>query len=280
MPRFLIQRILSSNVFSCPVSSLDSHIEDRDQKGGPPGNKTTEQERYHSFGIWMYASYINHSCTSNARPAFIGNMMIVRASCDMEAGTEITVWYHNPIICGAEDPHQQHKPWGFTCGCAICLDTRSTDAAIRRKRQKLLDDLKGVISFPVDIKKLERLIGAIDKTYTQPAKDVPRILIWEPQFCVVRLYMMQRKASKTLESAVKVLTLLGFVVVGADMSKTSFAIAKWGYLVEHLVENFLHIRNAFMAMGAVEDSLRAEGYAKASYFILVGEDASFDTTYR
>lgn len=146
------------------------------------------------------------------------------------------------------------------------------------KRQKLLDDLKGVISFPVNIKEFERLVGAINKTYTQPAKDVPRILIWEPQFCVVRLYMMQKKASKTLESAVKLLTLLGFVVVGANMSKTSFAIAKWGYLVEYLVENCLHIRNAFMAMGAMEDSLRAEGYAKASYNMLVGEDASFDTT--
>lgn len=57
------------------------------------------------------------------------------------------------------------------------------------KRQKLLDDLKGVISFPVDIKKLERLIGAIDKTYTQPAKDVPRILIWETTIlCGATLY--------------------------------------------------------------------------------------------
>lgn len=91
--------------------------------------------------------------------------------------------------------------------------------------------------------------------------------------------MMQKKASKTLESAVKVLNLLGFVVVGAYMSKTSFEVAKWGYMVEHLVENFLHIRNAFMAMGAMEDSLRADGYAKTSYNILVGEDSSYDTTY-
>lgn len=91
--------------------------------------------------------------------------------------------------------------------------------------------------------------------------------------------MMQRNGIKTLESAVKVLTLLGFVVVGADSSKTRFAITKLGFLVEHLVENFFHIRNAFMAMGARQDSLRAEGYAKTTYKILVGEDASFDTTY-
>lgn len=261
------------------MSSLDSHVEDRDQNGGPPGNGTTEQRRHHSCGIWVHASYINHSCTSNARPSFIYDMMIVRASCNMEAGTEITVWYHNPGISGAEDSHEKHKPWGFTCGCAICIDSRSTDAVVRRKRQKLLNDLKGVLSYPIDIKKFERLIEATNKTYTQPAKNVPRLLIWEPQFCVVRLYMMQRNGRKTLESAVKVHTLLGFVVVGADSSKTRFAITKWGFLVEHLTENFFHIRNAFMAMGARQDSLRAEGYAKTTYKILVGEDASFDTTY-
>lgn len=205
--------------------------------------------------------------------------MIVRASCNMESGAEITLWYHNPTISGAEDSNEKHKPWGFTCGCAICIDARSTDAIVLRKRQNLLNDLKGVISYPFDIKKFERLIEATNETYTQPAKDVPRLLIWEPQFCVVRLYMMQKNANKTLESAVKVLTLLGYVVVGADSSKTRFAITKWGLQVEHLVENFFHIRNAFMAMGASEDSLRAESYAKTTYKILVGEDASFDTTY-
>ena len=206
-------------------------------------------------------------------------MMIVRSSCNMEAGTEITLWYYHPSVSGAEDTHDKHQPWGFICECAICIDDRSTDAVVRRKRQKLLDDLKGVLSHPIDIKKLERLIEAVNKTYTQPAKDVPRLLTWEPQFCVVRLYMMQRKAKNTLESAIKVLTMLGFVVVGADSCKTPFEITKWGFAVELLVEIFFHIRNAFMAMGAREDSSRAELYAKTMYKILIGEDASFDTTY-
>lgn len=202
--------------------------------------------------------------------------MIVRASCNIVAGTEITLWYQNPTISGAQDSNQKHQPWGFTCGCAICIDIRSTNAVVLRKRQNLVNDMKGAISFPFDIKKFERLIEETNETYTQPAKDVPRLLIWEQQFCVVRLYMMQRNANKTLESAVKVLTLLGFVVVGADSSKTRFAITKWGFQVEHLVENFFHIRNAFMAMGAREDSLRAEvmqklriGFSSAKMLLLI-----------
>jgi hypothetical protein len=75
-----------------------------------------------------------------------------------------------------------------------------------------------------------------------------------------------------MESAVKVLTSLGFVVVGADSSHTSFAIVRWGLLVDHLVETFLYIRTAFTAIRAREDSERAEEYTRTTYKTIVGED--------
>jgi hypothetical protein len=71
--------------------------------------------------------------------------------------------------------------------------------------------------------------------------------------------------------------IIGFV--GADSSHTRFAIIKWGLLVDDLVEIFLHARNAFAAMGAREDSRRAEEYARTTYKIIVGEDTSFNATY-
>lgn len=208
--------------------------------------------------------------------------MIVRASCDMETGIEITFWYHNPSNISVKNPLEKH--WGFVCGCAICLDAGATDAVVFRKRQKLIDDLQQVVSSSSalrrnEIKKMERLIDTLNRTYTQPANDVPRLLLWDPQLLLVRLYAAQNKVGKTMESAEKVFTSLGFVVVGADSSQTRFAIAKWGFFVEHVVETFLHIRAAFLTMGAGEDSSSAEGYARTAYKILVGEDISFDATY-
>jgi Pyruvate/2-oxoacid:ferredoxin oxidoreductase delta subunit len=56
--------------------------------------------------------------------------MIVRASRDMEAGAEITFWYHYPdSTVTSADIQEKSKPWDFVCGCAICLDARPTDAA-------------------------------------------------------------------------------------------------------------------------------------------------------
>lgn len=283
MSRFLVERIISFNGFGCPVSSLTSHTEACDQYS-TPAEKPTEQEAHHSCGIWTHASYINHSCISNARRAFIGDMMIVRASRDMEAGTEINFWYHNPDGISEKDLQKKLKHWGFVCGCAICLDARMTDAAVVTKRQKLREDLKQGFSSPVlhliRTKKIERLLDLLNQTYTQPAEDVPRLLLWDPQLALARIYAAQNKAGKSIESVGKVLTSLGFVVVGADPSPTRFAIVRWGLLVDRLVETFLHARTAFAAIGAREDSERAEGYARTTFKIIVGEDSSFHTTYK
>ena len=253
MPRFLVERIISFNVFGCPLSSLASYTKARDQYP-PLADKTTEQKAYHSCGIWVHASYINHSCTSNARRAFIGNMMIVRASRDMEAGTEITFWYQSPDGVSAKVSHEKHKQWGFICGCAICLDTRATDAVVLRKRRKLMEDLKQVFNSSAlrrfEMKKIERLLDALNQTYTQPVQDVPRLLLWDPQLALSRIYRAQNKAGKSMESAVKVLTSLGFGVVGADSSQTRFAVVRWGLLMDCLVETFLHIRDCLYCNGS------------------------------
>ncbi len=208
--------------------------------------------------------------------------MIVRASRDMEAGTEITFWYHSPDGTSAKDSHEKHKQLGFVCGCAICLDARATDAVVLRKRRKLMEDLKRVFNSSalrgVEMEKIERLLDTLNQTYTQPVQDVPRLLLWHPQLALARIYVAQNKTDKSIESAVKVLTSLGFVVVGADSSDTRFAIVTWGLLVNHLVETFLHIRDALTAMGAREDSGRAEEYARTMYRTIVGEDMSFNAT--
>lgn len=55
-----------------------------------------ENKKFHSCGVWPLASYINHSCYSNVRRSFIGDMMIVRATQDLIANTELVFWYTLP----------------------------------------------------------------------------------------------------------------------------------------------------------------------------------------
>jgi hypothetical protein len=208
-------------------------------------------------------------------------MMIVRASRDLEPGTEITFWYHSPMNADAKAMQEKLKHWGFVCDCALCLDSRTTKASVVVKRQKLLENMKRAFEDQrgIQINNVERLLDTLNRTYMRPAHEVPRLLLWDPQLALTRAYAAQKNVIKTLDSAGKVLASLGFIVVGADYSPISFAVVKWGLMMDHLVETFLLTRAAFAALGASEDSIYAEKYARTTYKILVGEETSFDVTY-
>jgi hypothetical protein len=81
---------MALNVFGCPVMTLKSHQD-------VISNKFLRKEaNFYSCGIWINASYINHSCLGNVRRSFIGDMMIVRAAKDMAACTELMFPYKTP----------------------------------------------------------------------------------------------------------------------------------------------------------------------------------------
>ncbi|KAF2467791.1 uncharacterized protein BDR25DRAFT_374016 [Lindgomyces ingoldianus] len=262
-PIVLVDRIISFNVFGCPVSSLVFHKDTM-------ANQTKEEPSHYSCGIWTKASYINHSCTSNAHRSFIGDMMIVRACCDLEPGTEITFLYTS---LGDKNAQKKLSHWGIVCDCAICLNAKTTKAAVVTERRKLLEQMKQEFNIAANgvfqAKKIERLLDALDTTYARPADGLPRLLLWDPQLAMIR----------TLEFVGKALTSLGFIVVGVDLSPTAFAVVKWGLVVDYLVEIFMHACTAFAAKGAMKHSKQAEEYAKVAYKIIVGEDTSFSESY-
>ncbi|KAJ4988889.1 TPR domain-containing protein [Stagonosporopsis vannaccii] len=272
---FLFEKIMALNVFGCPLSSLETHKATRAQTSKPA-------TAYHSCGMWIQASYINHSCTSNARRSFIGDMMIVRATRDLEAGEELSFWYHVPT----GEPGKAQKKlanWGFACSCALCADEKATKAAVHGERTKLLNQL-GKIFQPssaqaVNVPNAERLLSALNSTYTRPTLEVPRLRVWDVQAVMTQVYMAQGKVDKALESSQRVLVLLGFTVMGVDATSTPFRILKWGFVVDHLIEAFLQARTAFEAVGLSGDSRAAEAYARTVYKMVVGEDASFEATY-
>ncbi|PSR81369.1 hypothetical protein BD289DRAFT_484477 [Coniella lustricola] len=80
---FRVQTVAQYNDFGCPeVKSTKSFVEE------------TEQPDHEATGIWLHASYVNHSCLQNTLRAFIGDMMIVRAFRDIKAGEEIFMSYY------------------------------------------------------------------------------------------------------------------------------------------------------------------------------------------
>lgn len=108
---------------------------------------------------------------------------------------------------------------------------------------------------------------------------MPRLLLWETPLLLAQVYLGKSNMTKVLESVGKVLAALGFDVVGMDSSSVGFRVVKWGLVLDHVVEVFVHARTVFRSLKALEDSKRAEEYAKVAYRIVVGEDTSFESTY-
>jgi hypothetical protein len=267
---------MALNVFGCPVTTMKSHQD-------VTSNKFSKKEaKFHSCGIWINASYINHSCLGNVRRSFIGDMMIVRAAKDIDACTELIFPYEAPVgIYDSLKVKQKFKNWGFVCGCALCEDIQVTKLADITKRKSMLDQLDRLCKLNAhDLpKKFERLLEALNKTYSSPAEEVPRLLLWDPQLLLTRIYMEQHNLTRGLESVRKTLQTLGFIVDGLDRTPAGLVVTKWGHTVDHLVEIFLHARTAFEQLRLWEKSRQAEQYARVAYRVLVGEDASFERTY-
>jgi hypothetical protein len=271
-----VERIIFFNSFGCPLSSINSQAKVRDHKDEP-------ESAFHSTGIWTQASYINHSCTSNARRSFIGDMMIVRATCDIKKDTELSFWYRCPIRGDPKDAQSKFKNWEFECACSICSDYKSTAPPVLRKREMLRKNTEKAFKVASlgngSLQKIERLIDELNQTYSQPADKVPRLLAWDPQLALAQAYASQNQTRKCIVAVGKILTSLGFLISGTDSPQTPFSINRWGMLQDYLVEAFVLLRNMFLVNKAVENSKKAGEYARTTYKMVVGEDASFESVW-
>ncbi|KAF9623698.1 hypothetical protein IFM89_003843 [Coptis chinensis] len=74
---------------------------------------------YYGVGLWILASFINHSCSPNARRLHIGDHVLVHTSGDVKAGEEITFAYFD-VLLPLKKRREMCKTWGFHCNCKRC----------------------------------------------------------------------------------------------------------------------------------------------------------------
>ena len=229
------------------------------------------------------ASYINHCCYSNARRAFIGDMMMVRATRELAPDTEISFWYHKPVTNGYAERQKKFQHWSFKCNCVMCEDERTTKKNVFAKRNRLSADLLKYFKSTkrVDAAKIETTLAAMTETYHRPAFEVPRLGLWDPQLALAKMYTLQKQPVKAIESAMRVLESLGYIIEGGNLPRTSgtpMMVKQWGLMVDHLIECWMLLSGAYHVV-APDLETQAEEYAKISYKICVGEDETFDETY-
>jgi hypothetical protein len=240
-------------------------------------------KQFHSCGVWPLASYINHSCYSNARRSFIGDMMVVRATQDLASNTEITFWYRSPLEDDSKEKQMDLRHWGFKCSCIICQDLHRTENSDLTKRKRLRADLLKVFQSrkKPNTAKIEAILCTLAETYGQPASEVPRLSIWSPYLTLAMICATHNQPEKAIEFALKTLESLGYVVDGGHVPHTSgtpLLVKKWGLMTDGLVGCWMSLSGAYREV-APDLVAQAEEYARITYRICVGEDETFDETY-
>ncbi|KIA75674.1 hypothetical protein HK57_00535 [Aspergillus ustus] len=288
---FLIERTMTLNCFGCDLFSRKTHVR------GVMEDAESKDNKFHSCGVWLLASYINHSCYTNVRRSFIGDMMIVRATQDLPANTELFFWYAQPSSddggggtsqAAKKQPNLKH--WGFKCSCAICQDLIQTEASELRKRRRLTADMvkafqalnKSRKPKPAIIARIEGLVSELEGTYRKAAAEVPRLAIWRACLSLAMAYASQGVSEKTVDFAIKTLESLGYVLEGGRPPYTTpgapVRVLKWGLMMDGLIGCWMMLCRAYCDV-APELASQAEDYARITYRICVGEDETFEDTY-
>ncbi|KAL4899287.1 hypothetical protein BDW74DRAFT_183819 [Aspergillus multicolor] len=228
---FLLERIVSLNCFGCPLPSRGYHIETRGVEEAAP----SFDERFHSNGIWTAASYLSHSCDSNSRRSFLGDVMVVRATCDMPADTEVTFSYLSPEVDASNGANAMMKPidmkhWGFKCTCIICTDLVQTDKKQLRKRQRISESLTKTFN-SLSPANIESVITALGETFRRPLSEVPDITRWNPAHFLAALYSSRGDPRKCIEFSLKGLASRGYVIEGGEIPGINGKTSKHAKLV-------------------------------------------------
>ncbi|TDZ29863.1 Protein unc-45-like protein A [Colletotrichum spinosum] len=268
---FLVAQIQSINAFGAPKTSRDSISQ---RTAGEGGQKTVQEGKFATTGLWLLTSRINHSCVGNCRRSFIGDMQIIRAARDLEAGTELLFGYRAPQhLESYADVQRDLSSWGFRCNCELCISRKETTEEALAHRKALTKQLSKVLNGHqgTNVPAVRRILLQMEKTYPPGVPEAIRLELWDPYFALGAVLLSEGKPAECIRMIVRGMETLGFAITTTAGGKMALEVTRWGYMTDMMPWAFLHLFRAYERL-APELCVAAKKYAGIAYSILVGEE--------
>jgi tetratricopeptide (TPR) repeat protein len=147
-----------------------------------PGQQTEDEDISNaSTGLWIRASYINHSCIPNAKKDFIGDLMLFRAMRKIAAGEEITHAYDESSDYEARKVTIK-RTWDFECRCPLCLVEEMEGDGLWQRRREAEEKVRLFVesnnpagASTILVRKAKMLQKVLNETYDEKKyKGLPR----------------------------------------------------------------------------------------------------------
>ncbi|KAK3115056.1 hypothetical protein LTR53_005975 [Teratosphaeriaceae sp. CCFEE 6253] len=275
---FRTASIVEYNGFAC------SAVRSSDFAGMRRVDAEREQNpAFGSTGVWVVASRVNHACDGNAVRAFIGDMMIVHACRDIQAGEEITMAYCSPETDSVATRAHTKKVWGFECDCRICKMDAGTSKAQRDGRRALLGEAKvflaaheasaGSLPSSPTRAKAENLRAGLEATYDEARfAGKPRLALMG-----LSLWLCQtsnpRSPRSVADGAERLLRDLGY---GVAVKGSKLTIDRTcGHFGPTVVDAAMYAAQAYHAQGHRELGRQYEAFAREAWMVLYAEMRGF-----
>ncbi|KAF2841950.1 hypothetical protein M501DRAFT_362241 [Patellaria atrata CBS 101060] len=129
---FLVQTIAEHNSHFFPERALLFN------EINTPGTST-------SAGLWIKASYIDHSCVSNCSRSFLSDMLIVRTVKPIAINEAMTFSYINPLQ-SYQGRHRDLRQWNISCTCRLCKYEGSLPSAVLDRLEALAGELEDLMN--------------------------------------------------------------------------------------------------------------------------------------
>ncbi|KUI64225.1 N-lysine methyltransferase SMYD2-A [Cytospora mali] len=218
-------------------------------------------------GVWLRASYANHSCLPNAVRSFIGDMMIIRAVRKIKAGDEIFMTYS-------------------PCDCQLCQADQAMPPSILIKRDQVRrkvdifidanDPTQTLdIGLIANIYGAESLLAQLESTYDNALYGrLPR------PSCVLLDTWICMTADTPQAGIIKSLRLLRDLGYFVTVNGGNITIDRSNAIVKlEAIHGAMYASQAMSATGNNSAALAFKNFGKELYVMIHGEVVGFEEEF-
>ena len=262
-----VQTRLKYNAFAFPLLSVPR-----------PTSASRSSTNAFSHGIWIQASYMNHTCNPTVRRSFMSDLIILRAQSHIRRNTEIRLDYVS-YLKPMSERRQYLSHYGFHCECERCVSEAETPQADLEARQIFSRDFERLMleQDGAEYGVCMMTLMAIDGTYTAPSSVEPRLALVSPLLSLIVAANVADEPVQVMSLTCRLLDALGFVLeYTVPEGEKRFAILRWGFLIDEMLLVMMNLVRTFEALGYEGWRRGAEKEAKKCYLMMCGEDSSWE----
>ncbi|KAF8866308.1 SET domain-containing protein [Acephala macrosclerotiorum] len=217
---------------------------------------------------YTHAAYINHTCTPNAIRSFIRNIMTIRSTCPIPAGTEIVHQYRASDAAYLTRLKVFQENWGFECSCPPCAAESQSPTKKHKEREKLFEKLKHEMMKSSKIslartKNVEEMTTRLEGLHEGGVYDgIPRLLLIHPCTWLMEPCHERGEWEMVIRWAGDVLRNFGF---GED-----------GIMNTEAMQALKDLDEGYRALGGSELGKECKEVARGMFVVLTGSEVGVD----